>query len=123
MPPLDAADEAAAVVCLMPSLWSIALTFVQSEPQDCMAGSQNLQYLPGISCHTCSRGWRNAFMPALSVASPLQDVEQGVEFAARGRECRSIFLPEPQLYRGAQLVIPDSRGNQYIALPYSAGRS
>ena len=54
-------------------------------------------------------------MPALSDAQPLQDVEHGVDSAARGRERRSILLPEPQLYRGAQLVISDSRGNQYIA--------
>ena len=38
-----------------------------------------------------------------------------MDFAARGRERRSILLPEPQLYRGAQLVISDSHGNQYIA--------
>ena len=54
-------------------------------------------------------------MPALSDAQPLQDVEHGVDFAAQGRERRSILLPEPQPYRGAQLVISDSRGNQYIA--------
>ena len=54
-------------------------------------------------------------MPALNTAQRLQDVEPAVDSAARGRERRSILLPEPQLYRGAQLVISDSHGNQYIA--------
>ena len=54
-------------------------------------------------------------MPALNIAQRLQDVEFAVDRAARGRERRSFLLPEPQLYRGAQMVILDSHGNQYIA--------
>ena len=45
----------------------------------------------------------------------LQAVEPTVDLAPRGREIRSIMLPEPELYRGVQLVISDSSGNQYIA--------
>lgn len=40
------------------------------------------------------------FMPALSVAQPLQDEEHGADLAVRGGERRSILLPELQLYRG-----------------------
>ena len=73
---------------------------VQRETQDCMAGSLILQ-----SCHACSRELPYAFMPALNVAQPLQDVEPAIGLVACGRERCSFLLLEPQLYRVAQLVM------------------
>ena len=35
--------------------------------------------------------------------------------APRGRERIYVSLPEPQLYRGVQMVISDREGNEYIA--------
>ena len=66
------------------------------------------------SCHA-RRAVANAVVLAFILAEPLQASEPAAAFVPRGREIRSVELPEPELYRGIQLVISDSSGCQYIA--------